>query len=295
MSGMSNAARVALCALGWLLVPSSAVAHDQSTGGVGEPEPPRVDRLQCASGAMGKCPGGQLLKLRGEGLDDVHSVVFLGGKGRRDDRRARPRHTAPHQITVTVPRAARSGPVRAETAEAKARAASRLIVPAQAPASTTETTATPTAAPAPAAPAPGGHVFPIAGPHDLGQGPANAFGGGRGHGGQDMFAACGTPLVAATAGTVSNVAFQARAGNYLVITGEDGRSYVYMHMAAAATVAVGQRVAAGQPVGAVGETGRASGCHLHFELWTAPGWYKGGAAIDPLPELTAWDAVAGPH
>ena len=35
-------------------------------------------------------------------------------------------------------------------------------------------------------------VFPIAGPHDLGRSPTNRFGGGRGHNGQDMFAACGT-------------------------------------------------------------------------------------------------------
>jgi murein DD-endopeptidase MepM/ murein hydrolase activator NlpD len=31
----------------------------------------------------------------------------------------------------------------------------------------------------------------------------------------------------------------------------------------------------------VGQTGRASTCHLHFELWTAPGWYEGGEAVDP--------------
>jgi murein DD-endopeptidase MepM/ murein hydrolase activator NlpD len=33
----------------------------------------------------------------------------------------------------------------------------------------------------------------------------------------------------------------------------------------------------------------ASACHLHFELWTAPGWYSGGQPIDPLPSLQAWD------
>jgi murein DD-endopeptidase MepM/ murein hydrolase activator NlpD len=38
--------------------------------------------------------------------------------------------------------------------------------------------------------------------------------------------------------------------------------------------------------------GRASGCHLHFEMWTAPGWYQGGDVFDPLPELTRWDAFS---
>ena len=31
----------------------------------------------------------------------------------------------------------------------------------------------------------------------------------------------------------------------------------------------------------VGATGDATGCHLHFERWTAPGWFVGGAAVRP--------------
>jgi murein DD-endopeptidase MepM/ murein hydrolase activator NlpD len=134
------------------------------------------------------------------------------------------------------------------------------------------------------------HVFPIRGKHDLGQTATNGFGGGRGHQGQDMFAACGTPLVAAGAGTVAQATYQSRAGNYLVITADDGRSNVYMHMSKPALVRAGDRVRTGQLVGEVGQSGRASGCHLHFELWTAPGWYAGGKPIDALAELTAWDA-----
>jgi len=133
-------------------------------------------------------------------------------------------------------------------------------------------------------------VFPIRGAHDLGQSPTNNFGGPRGHGGQDMFAKCGTPLVAVRPGKVLIERFQERAGNYVVVQDGTGQSYVYMHMRDKSLVPKGGLVEAGQPIGYVGETGRASGCHLHFELWTAPGFYLGGKAIDPLPELTRWDA-----
>jgi murein DD-endopeptidase MepM/ murein hydrolase activator NlpD len=39
----------------------------------------------------------------------------------------------------------------------------------------------------------------------------------------------------------------------------------------------------------VGETGDATACHLHFELWQGR-WWAGGHTIDPLPFLKAWDA-----
>ena len=133
-------------------------------------------------------------------------------------------------------------------------------------------------------------VFPIRGAHDLGQSATNNFGGARNHKGQDMFAKCGTPLVAAQSGKVQFTAFHGRAGWYAVIQRADGVSHAYMHMRKRPIVKKGQRVFAGQLIGEVGDTGRASGCHLHFEQWTAPGWYTGGHAVDPLPELTRWDA-----
>jgi murein DD-endopeptidase MepM/ murein hydrolase activator NlpD len=42
-------------------------------------------------------------------------------------------------------------------------------------------------------------------------------------------------------------------------------------------------------IGYVGDTGDASECHLHFELWDAPGWYEGGRPVDPLALLKRWD------
>ena len=40
----------------------------------------------------------------------------------------------------------------------------------------------------------------------------------------------------------------------------------------------------------VGDTGNASTCHLHFEIWSNPGYYEGGSADRPEPYLRAWDA-----
>jgi murein DD-endopeptidase MepM/ murein hydrolase activator NlpD len=133
------------------------------------------------------------------------------------------------------------------------------------------------------------NMFPVRGHHDFGG--ANAdFGSGRAghsHQGQDVFARCGTPLVAAHPGTVQHADFEGRAGNYVVIQMADGGSEAYMHMAEPTALTVGTPVVAGQPIGLVGDTGDAQGCHLHFEYWTAPGWYEGGSPIDPLPLLEA--------
>lgn len=139
------------------------------------------------------------------------------------------------------------------------------------------------------------HLFPIRGRHNLGYSATNNFGGGgqRKHMGQDMFARCGTRLAAARGGQVHYAGYHQAAGYYVVIDGADtGVDYVYMHMRAPALVRTGERVFTGQKIGEVGETGRASGCHLHFELWSAPGWYEGGSAFDPLPALRGWDAYS---
>jgi murein DD-endopeptidase MepM/ murein hydrolase activator NlpD len=80
------------------------------------------------------------------------------------------------------------------------------------------------------------------------------------------------------------------AGYYLVIDG-DGTDvdYAYMHLAEPTPFREGDRVYTGQRIGSVGQTGNARGCHLHFEMWAAPGWYEGGRPFDPLPSLLAWD------
>ena len=135
-------------------------------------------------------------------------------------------------------------------------------------------------------------LFPIRARHTIGRSEMQRFGGSRGHQGQDTFARCGAPLAAVSKGVVHMSGFQGAAGNYVVVNTPDGGSYAYMHLRDEALVVKGDRVYAGQRLGVVGATGHASGCHLHFELWTAPGWYQGGRPVDPLPSLARWDSTS---
>ena len=135
------------------------------------------------------------------------------------------------------------------------------------------------------------HIFPIRGKHTYGDG-VGAPRKGHTHQGQDVFAKCGTPLVAARGGRVQYAGYQSSAGNYMVIDGKgEGRDYAYMHMTDKPELHAGDRVHTGQQIGTVGETGNASGCHLHFEIWSAPGWYEGGSFLRSVTrELKKWDS-----
>jgi murein DD-endopeptidase MepM/ murein hydrolase activator NlpD len=137
-----------------------------------------------------------------------------------------------------------------------------------------------------------GYAFPILGAHEFAMG-AGRFGAartGHTHQGQDTMAACGTPLVAARGGTVQYSGYQSAAGNYIVIDGKGSSlDFMYAHLAEPSPLLTGEQVRTGQAIGIVGDTGDATACHLHFEIWTAPGWYEGGSPIDPLPYLEQWD------
>jgi murein DD-endopeptidase MepM/ murein hydrolase activator NlpD len=137
-----------------------------------------------------------------------------------------------------------------------------------------------------------GYAFPILGAHEfsLGAGRFGAARSGHTHQGQDVMAACGTPLVAARGGGVQYSGYQYAAGNYVVIDGKGTpNDFMYAHMAEPSPLQTGDTVRTGQPIGIVGDTGDAEGCHLHFEMWGAPGWYEGGSPFDPLAELEKWD------
>ena len=130
--------------------------------------------------------------------------------------------------------------------------------------------------------------FPLDKRHTYGDG----FGAGRDHEGQDVMTKCGVPIHAVRGGRVQTNAVHPAAGNYLVIDGKHTRlDFMYAHMVAPSPLREGARVRTGQVIGDVGQTGNASACHLHFEVWSAPGWYEGG---HPLPSvgrlLKTWDS-----
>ena len=98
---------------------------------------------------------------------------------------------------------------------------------------------------APPPPPSGSFVFPVQGTHNYG-GEGSGFGSGRAghsHQGQDVFAACGTPLVSVTNTKVLLTGFQKSAGNYAVLRYKRMRhDYMYAHLATAPLVTKGQKL-----------------------------------------------------
>ena len=129
-------------------------------------------------------------------------------------------------------------------------------------------------------------VFPVRGHVDWGEQDARfgAWRGGHVHEGQDVFAPGGTPLFAIRDGRVVETGDDGGRGNYVAMWSRAvRRTFVYLHMRHPSRVGVGERVRAGQRVGAVGCTGSCWGDHLHLEVRV----WKGttGRALDPLPLL----------
>jgi hypothetical protein len=138
------------------------------------------------------------------------------------------------------------------------------------------------------------HRFPVAGPHTYGDRFGEPRSGGRVHQGQDVPAACGTPLLAARGGHVQARGYSdALYGYWLLIDGlATRRDYFYSHLQAPAPADDGARVRTGEPIGRVGKTGNARSefCQLHFELW--PRGYRHGRPADPLAALHDWDGFS---
>ena len=108
----------------------------------------------------------------------------------------------------------------------------------------------------------------------------------RFHGGIDIAAATGTPILASAEGTVSKVETGKGLGKYVAVKHRDGTESYYGHLNAQ-NVRVGQRVMQGQKVGELGSTGRSTGPHLDYRI------KKNDATFNPMTVLrTPSTAVA---
>jgi murein DD-endopeptidase MepM/ murein hydrolase activator NlpD len=106
------------------------------------------------------------------------------------------------------------------------------------------------------------------------------YGDYRLHAGADFSAACGTPIYATAAGTVTYAGPYGGYGNIVIIDHGGGITSAYAHVYATGIyVRSGQTVTAGQNIAEVGNAGVSTGCHLHFEV------RKNGVAIDPMAFL----------
>lgn len=91
------------------------------------------------------------------------------------------------------------------------------------------------------------------------------------HLGLDLGAHLGSPVHAAATGTVALVRDCFLAGKVVIIDHGAGIATAYFHLASI-DVLEGQRVVAGTRIGGAGDTGRATGAHLHLGVWVPGGF-----------------------
>lgn len=120
--------------------------------------------------------------------------------------------------------------------------------------------------------------FPISGHYRS----TSAFGPrwGRMHEGHDYAGATGTPIHATADGVVVHAGPQSAYGNLIRIRHDFGFETRYAHLSKI-RVEVGQRVSRGERIGDMGNTGRSTGSHLHYEVRV------GGDPVNPLKYIKA--------
>ncbi|MBQ3052793.1 MAG: peptidoglycan DD-metalloendopeptidase family protein [Clostridia bacterium] len=104
------------------------------------------------------------------------------------------------------------------------------------------------------------------------------YGDGRNHKAMDFGAKKGTPIFAVADGTVTYAGYDSDYGYNLIIQHKNGLSTRYAH-AAALCVSKGQTVSQGSMIATVGNSGRSTGAHLHFEV------IVNGNRVNPAPYI----------
>lgn len=110
---------------------------------------------------------------------------------------------------------------------------------------------------------------------------------GTSHLGIDIAAPIGTPIVAASDGTVIEAGPASGFGLWVKVQLSDGTVHVYGHMNSF-SVREGQKVKCGEEIAEVGNRGQSTGPHLHFEVWQ-----NGSKKIDPRPWLSTRGVSVG--
>jgi murein DD-endopeptidase MepM/ murein hydrolase activator NlpD len=102
-----------------------------------------------------------------------------------------------------------------------------------------------------------------------------------GHWAIDIADDYGSPVLAARSGVVTFAGWKNNGGGWQVwVSHGNGLYTTYNHMSSL-TVGAGQSVGGGQQVGRIGQSGHATGPHLHFEVWIGAIW-NGGTRVNPL-------------
>lgn len=95
------------------------------------------------------------------------------------------------------------------------------------------------------------------------------------HEGQDISNHTGTPVVATASGRIETAEYNPSYGNHVVINHGAGIRTLYAHLSAF-RCKVGAQVRRGQVIGLLGNTGRSTGPHVHYEV------QKGATKVNPL-------------
>jgi murein DD-endopeptidase MepM/ murein hydrolase activator NlpD len=103
-----------------------------------------------------------------------------------------------------------------------------------------------------------------------------------GHYGLDIAADYGSTVVSPLSGRVTFAGWKSNGGGYQVWISHGSGLYTSLNHLSAVTVSTGQYVSRGQRVGRVGNSGWASGPHLHLEVWVGAPWESGSYRVNPL-------------